>query len=230
MLSVRASILLSVAVLGCEGRLTLGDAPAGTDATTGDSVVVLDTTGGGDTSAPTDSALRDEGLIDGSNPNGCSVDVACKLSTLHCDDRSGSCVPCLNDAHCPKAVRRCDQALHRCVECGVDLDCRADEMCEPISRRCVRTCGDGGTCPADAPRCDATRGFCIRCTADTDCDKKRCDLSSGTCVDCLADLGCPKDRPRCDTIPGRCVQCLASDDCPTTKPLCDPTIAACTAK
>lgn len=211
---------------GCEGRLTLGDAPIGLDASTAET----DATRADDSIETDGEIVVEDAVADDHNANNCIADAGCGLPTLHCDSRNGSCVACLNDTHCPKALRRCDQALHRCVECGVDLDCRADELCEPLSRRCVRRCGDGGSCPADAPRCDTTRGFCIRCAADSDCDKKRCDVASGTCVECIDDMVCPKDRPRCDVILGRCLQCVAADDCPTTKPLCDPAMGACIAK
>jgi Cys-rich repeat protein len=164
---------------------------------------------------------------DGPSDSICRRDLDCRVSSLHCDVVTGSCFPCLTDAHCTNGdLKRCDVATHRCVECGVDIDCGQGRICEPTTRRCVIVCDDAGSsCPSDAPTCDAARGFCVACTNDgacTDGDTRTCDVASGRCVQCRVDTNCPSELPRCEPSKGTCVMCLTSADCTSDQPTCDP--------
>ena len=229
-----ASSAIACALCACDGslyvdtdRIAAGDSSLREDAIATDSSIAADSAMDGavsdvvDESAPTDAIAADVFFP-------CTNDPSCKLVTLHCDSRTGQCVPCLIDADCTtKERKRCDVSLHRCVECGLTADCPPGDVCEPSTRKCVKVCPDAGPCPAATPTCDTLRGFCVACIDEAACGKKHCELGSGRCLDCTIDTQCPKDRPRCDIVTGHCVICVTSADCAATKPLCDPTLGVC---
>ncbi len=224
-LRVGACFVLAV---GCNGTLSVdtGREPSVDSAVIPGDGSIADTAS---TDAPADVPQDAPAESDGSfiQPM-CVNDADCKLPSLHCETRSGQCVACLYDSHCPtKERKRCDAALHRCVECGLDADCKANEVCEPISRRCVTKCGGSLVCPAPA-KCDDVRSICITCTDDGACDKRHCEVASGRCFDCTRDDQCPPDK-KCDTVLGKCVVCVTSSDCPASKRFCDPLTDNCTA-
>lgn len=181
------------------------------------------------------------------DPNGCDRDDECRLSTLHCDTGTRSCVACTADAHCaagttssaPTGRTTCDLALHRCVECVSDDNCLSGQLCR--ENRCVTTChaeGSDPACTGVAAHCEAQggMGICIECeddnrtcaaisTAGTICNHKL-----GRCVSCLSNANCGGTNPRCDTVEGRCVVCLSSADCGSDLPVCDPVTLECVAQ
>jgi len=171
---------------------------------------------------------------DGSAPaTGCTSDADCKLTDLHCDLVSHSCVACLSDSYCSAPHPRCDAALHQCIECGTDSDCGAGQKCEPTTRHCVTTCSSliGNGCPGETPVCDTSTGLCYRCTSSVECtfsdQDTVCDTSDRRCVGCLTDGQCPGSKPRCDSVSQECVRCLSASDCPASTPLCEPKTLTC---
>lgn len=121
-------------------------------------------------------------------------------------DTRAPIVECTRDEQCPTdGRRRCDVASQRCVECGVTADCDSDEICEPTTKQCMQSCGDGAACESDTPFCDP-RGICV-CTA-TSCtsgDRRIC-APSGRCVECTSDAQCTEAGHRCDVTRGECVE------------------------
>ncbi|MGH7283938.1 MAG: hypothetical protein ACRELY_20625, partial [Polyangiaceae bacterium] len=98
-----ATILLVMIAAACDGEFRFEDIDGGPGSGTLDGGA--DGASGGDAIAP---------------GSGCKIDGDCKLSTLHCDSPSGTCVACVLDSNCAAPLPRCDAALHRCVACGVD--------------------------------------------------------------------------------------------------------------
>ena len=185
-----------------------------------------------------DGALRFEepaaaGLEAGTT--GCHEDDDCRLASLHCDRRSGTCVACSDDEDCDDPDSpRCDLALHRCVGCGSDLDCGTGETCLPSLRTCATRCEEGpneALCPDSAPTCNEVARICVQCQSDQDCaaisdDGAYCERPSGRCVQCTDDRQCPATRPRCDPVQHRCAQCTSGSDCPAGR-ACDPDTLRC---
>jgi hypothetical protein len=211
-------------VAACNGEFRFDEQPF---------VFVPDATDGSDVDAalPDASAPPETSTADVPSHTGCTIDADCTLSSLHCDALSGACVACTHDEQCPATRARCDAALHRCVQCGIDGDCKAEERCEPTTRRCVTRCQSLTGCNSSAPFCELDRGFCVRCKTKVECsiisDGHECDDANGMCVECVNDGHCPSEKPRCDRTTGTCAGCLASTDCTASKPLCDPTSRSC---
>ncbi len=122
-------------------------------------------------------------------------------STVDTHDTAGECT---RDEQCPlDGRRRCDVASQRCVECGVTADCDADEICEPTTKQCMKSCTESSTCYPETPFCDP-RGVCV-CTA-TSCvfgDHRVC-APNGRCVECTSDAQCDATEPHCDVYRGEC--------------------------
>lgn len=160
---------------------------------------------------------------------GCVSDTDCLLTTLHCDRPSGQCVACVSDQDCTGVGRpRCDFALHRCVQCGVAQDCGSGNICEPTTRRCLKTCLSTAECPDDQT-CDVAGGTCAECATSGDCtdrDRPSCDPKLGHCVACVDDDGCSDPTRHCDRTTGQCVGCTSSGDCGSSQ-LCDPASSTC---
>ena len=70
-----------------------------------------------------------------------------------------------------------------CAPCERDTDCSERDVCDPLSGRCLRGCGDNDDCPDWRPLCDDGRGVCVDCFRDSHCERSQsCVL--GFCVDC----------------------------------------------
>ncbi len=220
-------------IVACNGQLRFDDPDGAVAVVTPDAGVL-------DAGDPIDATVAVEASVPTPDAGGggqarCVADPDCKLTTLHCDVVSGTCVACVVDAQCTTAgALRCDAALHRCVECGVDVDCGTDAKCEPITRRCVSTCKSLTGCHDFAPFCDISAGVCLRCHGDLECvipgDARTCDPANGKCVQCVIDGQCRAPALRCDRTTGTCAACLSASDCTTAgAPLCDPSTKTCTA-
>ncbi|MSP60208.1 MAG: hypothetical protein EXR72_07665 [Myxococcales bacterium] len=122
----------------------------------------------------------------------CTTDTSCGGATPYCDAKSGQCVACMKEEHCP------DGKLCNGGQCAIG--CSA-----------LKGCGDGGTCDVDA-------GVCKSCGADPDCSgaTPRCDLATARCVACLPEKDdCPMGKS-CSKVNGvyTCVQgCKVDDEC-----------------
>jgi Cys-rich repeat protein len=220
-LSLAAVLSCSLPLFACNGQLRLEDDAGASILGPGD--------GDGGNVLPEASADA------APPPAGCTKDVECGLSTLHCDVVSGTCVACVSDDQCSGASKhRCDAALHRCVECGVDGDCGMGNVCVPGTRRCATTCHQLSECVILGDFCDTTRNICARCTDDSICKAADPDTPVcspiGDCVECVTDATCTAAKPRCDRTTGSCVQCLGASDCKAGAPLCNPTTSACVSK
>jgi hypothetical protein len=174
----------------------------------------------------------------GGGTDSCVAERDCPLS-LHCDLAGAkTCVPCVNDAHCPSVgLPRCNTALHRCVACLVGLggqDCAAAQSC--IANRCITKCTEEppSGCPGGGS-CD--NGLCITCADDgVACSgtpmTPYCLDPPKICVGCRSTSDCTSSspaRPLCDPARNVCVECNRGADCPTGKPFCDPRTGTCSA-
>jgi hypothetical protein len=166
-----------------------------------------------------------------STPTGCAMS-GCPLPSLHCDEESGRCVECVENADCPSMRPHCDGQLHLCFQCIAANDCPFGFECVLDSRQCVRSCGPTTPCPPDGSMC--ADGLCTHCGPDDpmacgfSMQRRVCDSASGQCVDCVNDFQCmDPGRPRCDPATFRCVACVYDRDCPVIRPLCDPAIHSC---
>jgi hypothetical protein len=168
---------------------------------------------------------------DAAAPVGCNA-TGCPLASLHCDQESGRCEACVEDANCSGRMHRCDVALHQCFECLALTDCPGGSTC--VENQCVHTCPAPG-CDKDET-CNTTLGLCMHCESDAKCQMQPmpsrehiCDVATGRCVECYRDSHCnaTPDRPRCDLAIERCVQCVRAADCPAARPICDPARGQC---
>jgi hypothetical protein len=158
--------------------------------------------------------------------SGCSSDVDCHLSSLHCDSPNRTCVACTRDLHCGAPQPRCELAQHACVQCLDGSDCTAGQTC--VSNRCTTVCASASVCPPDAPTCDG-RGLCIRCAHDGECDTSSapyCNLALGQCVACLDNSQCPTAQ-LCHPYRQVCVRCVTSADCVGDRHICNPATGVC---
>jgi hypothetical protein len=174
----------------------------------------------------------------GGGTDSCVAEGDCPLS-LHCDLAGAkTCVPCVNDAHCPAAgLPRCNTALHRCVACLLGSggqDCTAAQSC--VANRCMTKCTEEppSGCPGGSS-CD--NGLCISCADDgVACSgtpmTPYCLDPPKICVGCRSTSDCTNSspaRPLCDPARNVCVECNRGADCPTGKPFCDPRTGTCSA-
>lgn len=103
-----------------------------------------------------------------------------------CDDSSGACVGCLENATCTAATAsRCNTASNTCVSCRDNID--KDSNCEHL--RATPVCISG--------RCAECRSG----VGDDHCEGKVCNGADGTCSD--IDSG----------KVGLCRSCISSDQC-----------------
>ena len=106
----------------------------------------------------------------------CTADADCagKGSLGAC--AGGTCVECIDDAHCPSAYSPyCDAQRKACVECTTDAHCSGSW-------------------------CDAETGWCVQCTTDADCSSSSVGpwCRDGRC-ECETDADCSKspDGSKC---------------------------------
>ncbi|MSP59188.1 MAG: hypothetical protein EXR72_02405, partial [Myxococcales bacterium] len=103
---------------------------------------------------------------------GCSDDKSCKDPTPHCDPKSGKCLACTADDHCPPGLL--------CANGTCAAGCSASHEC-----------GDAGVCDRDA-------GVCRSCMTDAECGDPAnpcCDVPARKCVPCLpANDNCPAEK------------------------------------
>ena len=164
----------------------------------------------------------------GSSP--CARDSDCRLSSLHCDPGSLTCVACVYDTHCSDGgLTRCDLGLHRCVACLAADDCPAGQTC--LAAHCVTTCIEGATPSPCAGGTVCHDGTCATCGDDnTSCvgnpTMPLCLSPPAICVACRTDGDCGGPSPRCDPVRYVCVQCTTAADC-SDSTLCDPTTGGC---
>ena len=125
----------------------------------------------------------------------------------------------------------CDEATGACVDCLQDADCTEDAapVCDPDTQTCV-ACLDDSTCSGDTPVCDTDAQTCVACLEDANCsgDTPVCDTDVQACVGCLESTDCSGDTPVCDTGAQTCVGCLEDADCPTAQNArCDQATLSC---
>ena len=161
---------------------------------------------------------------------GCASDAECRLSSLHCEPVSRTCVACVDDRHCgTSGFPRCDTGLHRCVACLVATDCPAGQACR--AAHCVTPCADDTTpttCPAGTACNSGTCSLCgddgVSCVGSA---MPFCLSPPGICAACRTDADCTAPTPRCDPVRYGCVACVTIADCPAAMPFCDPDTGSC---
>lgn len=162
----------------------------------------------------------------GGTTSACSNENKCPLASLVC--AGSTCVECNADGDCRNSsLPRCDTASHRCVQCGATADCMPGFVCEPQTKRCLRSCTTSAMCTQEGLRdCDLLRAYCVACATSSQCsggEQKLCDVRIGQCVECLSDSDCTFDpeKRRCDPATSRCVKCLDNSDCHGESNICD---------
>jgi Cys-rich repeat protein len=93
---------------------------------------------------------------------GCTNDADCATARspgLVCDAVVGQCVECRTDAQCSPARPLCSQTAGRCVECLSNQSCTAGEACDPAAHVCVDSTrgapSEGGAYPLRDGSADA---------------------------------------------------------------------------
>ena len=120
----------------------------------------------------------------------CHVPEDCLPDKPYCAEVEGTCVGCLNDAHCAAG----------------DI-CGAGGVCEPGCRSATDRCSLGQQCKSGVG--------CVQCTADTQCDHGQICTTNKCVTGCSAQkLACPAGLV-CDETKSTCVSCLASAQCTT---------------
>lgn len=159
----------------------------------------------------------------------CASDEECDPDMEWC--RGGFCrevgSPCLSDNDCVagSSSPACDVDSGSCVRCLEQAHCDLGELCE--SRRCVpgapEGCATDNDCAATPtlPWCFTVSGRCVACRDDGDCPVNNlCDPANHACrpvqQGCGWDGDCVNDArgPRCRQDRA-CVACLEDDDCPS---------------
>ncbi len=161
-------------------------------------------------------------------PRPCDSNVDCAGGEV-C--RDGTCVEsCGTGDACAGTLPICDEEAGVCVGCLADTHCEGDQVCEPVSRRCVdpecvsdEDCGGGFTCdegnctPIDDIVCEALQSRCegntlLTCSRDgtreeaTPCDAGDvCEDDGAGAAACRA-LICVPDEVACvdDFTAGLC--------------------------
>lgn len=102
----------------------------------------------------------------------------------------GTCVQCLQDAHCPLDMPKCNNNT-----------CSSPSCSAPTPIACAQ--GASGCCE------------CTNSSHCTDAAKPNCDVASGVCVEGTGDCGCVDPYPGCITVEGQvmCVECTADSHC-----------------
>ncbi len=153
---------------------------------------------------------------------------SCAEPTPMCDEHSGECVACMQDAGCG-ADSHCDPDTHECVECYQNDQCGA--VCDTSTNTCVECLGDGDC--TDGKVCETSDNTCVECLADSDCTdatKARCDTATNTCKPCTDSTQCAgvAGAGICDADSGQCVECTVDDESACNGKSCDPATNTCT--
>lgn len=160
----------------------------------------------------------------------CSLEDPC-AGDLVCAD--GNCVSSCTQDSCGSAGF-CDERTGVCVQCRDNADCGPAQVCNAFTRQCtteVAGCTQNSDC--DRGFCDVEKGSCVDCLDDGDCDPGQvCDGVSRSCIaqqGCTSDFNCAGATPICETNTRVCVQCFtdvhcASGACDTLSKTC---LAAC---
>jgi hypothetical protein len=139
------------------------------------------------------------------NQEPCLTGESCVDGGLPCPPSEPSCRRCTANTDCDgQRAPVCDVADGRCAECLVDGNCRADEVCHPLTKRCLHHCNTSADCVNEnqAPQCDNFH-TCVACLVASDCRQilgHNGECAFGSCVDCFDDRQCPTDRPHCSGL------------------------------
>jgi hypothetical protein len=167
--------------------------------------------------------------VDGSRS--CVDDSTC--SGYFCDTAANTCVPCLNNAHCPSG-QEC--VASQCIDasiprCSVDAECLPPQtICENsiCSAGCSfpggLSCQVGTTCNESTGRCDPNANTC---TDDAQCGAPQSICINGACTpgcDSFGGLMCTSNEV-CDTNTGRCIvippPCGSDAECAPPLTVCE---------
>jgi hypothetical protein len=158
----------------------------------------------------------------------CTDDTACAPIGQHCDVAKGSCVDCLEEAHCVEPMK-CTEG--ECLDPSIDTSCNDDTGCAPpmsvcVGSMCVRGCATpNGLMCTGGNLCNEATGHCENpagCSIDSDCGAPAGVCEAGTCLPGCGQIGgisCGTGSV-CDTGTGRCVVVLGpcSSDATCTPP------------
>lgn len=152
-----------------------------------------------------------------------------RLASPQCNQETGQCVACTEDAHCPTSAPVCNAASGLCGGCtfpGV------------FSAECSRfpnaiTCDDSGSCVecrsgSDCPNglaCASDTNTCVPCSSSLECADQPSQpyciptASGRRCVECLSNSHCTHG---CDTATNACHRCASVSDCSGSRVQCSP--------
>ncbi len=210
--------------VGCGGHGKFVDQDAGVTSRDVGETTVNDATSNSDTDTPQHADTGHDTAAPDTGPCGQS----CAEPTPMCDEHSGECVACMQDADCG-ADSHCDPDTHECVECYQNDQCGA--VCDMSTNTCVECLGDGDC--TDGKVCETSDNTCVECLADSDCTdatKARCDTATNTCKPCTDSTQCAgvAGAGICDADSGQCVECTVDDESACNGKSCDPATNTCT--
>ena len=196
------------------------DQDAADTSPTPDATDASDTTDAADAADATDAADAGEDTEQDAGPCG----QVCSDVTPVCDEASGECVECAQDADC--GVELCNTERNECVACLNDSHCGDDAVCDVAAGECEQCVSDDHCTEPGAARCGADN-TCQPCTDDSQCagvsEAGLC--AGGTCVECTVDddtaCGATSCDPATNTCTGTekgsvstCGRCKADSECP----------------
>ena len=129
----------------------------------------------------------------------CGNNAACGGATSFCDDASGTCVECTQNAHCGQG--QCVGGSCRQCNPTTNAGCNPNQLC----------CENG----QGVPECQGTGpGIADQCAAcGVACDQSRSNACGNRVCTCGAAALCSGGTPLCKDSTGTCQQCLDDGDC-----------------